>query len=145
VDDYHDKMAEFAKRYPDEAPKFQQVESKMRLALVSMKRKQSDAKKVQVEYKARIDKAEAIYAMALAAREVTELAGDAAADVYRDIKNQVAFDSVNHQFNTAVAALSLEVDNSSDMDYKALPAGDTDALPTEIVDERKALPVRRVS
>lgn len=108
--DYHDKMAAFARRYPTEAPKFQEIEEKMRRALTSMKRRQVDAKQIQIEYRAQIEKAEAIYAMALAAQEVTQLSADAEQQVFMEIKQQVSFDAVNHKFNTAVAALSLEVD-----------------------------------
>jgi hypothetical protein len=111
--DYHDKMAVFAKRYPQEAERYQDIESKMSAALREMKSRQLIAKQIQAEYKNEIDKAEAIYDMALAARDVTELSSDVQGEVFMDIKQKVSFDAVNHKFNTAVAALSLEVDNAS--------------------------------
>ncbi len=120
VSDYHDRMVPFAKRYPEEAPRFQAIEDKMRVALASMKRKQTTAKGAQNEYKLQIDKASAIYDMALAAQEVTQLSADAEAQVFTDIKQQVSFDAVNHKFNAAVAALSLEVDNEAALELPAL-------------------------
>lgn len=114
IGDYHDKMVVFTRRYPDEAPKFQEVEDKMRRALANMKHRQADAKAIQHEYALNIDKAEAIYQMALAAAEVTQLSRGAEDQVFMDIKQQVSFDAVNHKFNTAVASLALEVDNDQE-------------------------------
>lgn len=121
--DYHDKMLSFKKRYPEEAERYGEVENKMIRALASMKRRQIEAKKIQAEYKLQIEKAEAIYEMAKATMQVSELAGDVEQQIFMDIKKQVSFDTVNRSFNVAVAALSREVD--SDIDYKALPSGDT--------------------
>lgn len=117
--DYKDKLIVFVKRFPDEAPKFQQVASQMQLALASMQRKQSEAKRELSNYGAQIEKAEAIYQMACAAESVTELNKDMQQKVFEDIKKQVSFDSTNHKFNAAVAALALEVDNEPQ--YTALP------------------------
>jgi hypothetical protein len=133
--DYDAKMQGFAKRYPEEAAKYNDVSNKMHRALEMMKSKQQEAKRLQKDYHDEIDKAKAIYAMALAAHDVTELAGSAAQDVYLDIKQQVSFDSVTHKFNTAVAALSVEVDTGSE--YAALPPGKSPVINAEIVREKE--------
>ncbi len=86
----------------------------MRRGLERMKRKQAKAKQTQALYKAKIEEAEAIYEMAKAAREVSELSADIEQQVFIDIKQQVSFDAVNHEFNTAVAELTLEVDNEEE-------------------------------
>lgn len=116
IGDYHYKMVGFAKRYPEEAAQYQAVEAKMNAALASMKKRQLEAKKLQKAYNDEIIKAEAIYAMATAASSVTELSADIQGKLYMDIKEKVSFDAVNHSFNSAVAALSLEVDNDSAYD-----------------------------
>lgn len=122
IADYHDKIVGFKKKYPEESPRYEEIENKMRTGLASMKRKQVTAKQVLGELKCNIDKAESIYTMALAAADVTSLSADVEKQVFQDIKQQVSFDAVTHKLNTAVAALSLEVENSDD--YKTLSGED---------------------
>ncbi len=137
IGDYHDKMVNFAKKYPEEAPRYQEIEQKMRQGLASMKRKQGAAKQALIELKANIEKAESIYSMALAAADVTQLSQDVEKQVFQDIKQQVAFDSVTHKLNTAVASLSLEVENQEE--YKALPTTKTDLAKEFMVSGRETL------
>lgn len=112
--DYRDKMEGFVKTYPAEAQRYQDVALKMAKVLQRQKEKQKAAKLSAKEYNANITKAEAIYDMALAANDVQQLAGSIEKQVFQDIKKQVAFDSVNHQFNLAVADLSMETDTEPD-------------------------------
>jgi len=114
LSDYKDKMKDFVKKYPDEASRYQDVAKKMEAVLARQQAKQKLAKRVAQEYNAQISKAEAIYEMACAANSVQQLAGDVEKTVFQDIKKQVAFDSVNHQFNLAVAELSVEADTEAD-------------------------------
>lgn len=119
LDDFKDKMVQFGKRYPEELPRYQEVVAKMTRVLDRQKQKQRDAKLAAVEFKAAMDKGEAIYEMACAAHDVSALAGDIEQQVFRDIKTQVAFDAINHKFNTAVAELTVETDTEPDF---SLPA-----------------------
>jgi hypothetical protein len=119
--DYCDKMAGFAKKYPEEAARYQEVADKMKRLLQRQKQKQKAAKSAAAAYKDNIEKASAIYDMACEANAVTQLAGDVEKQVFQDIKKQVAFDAVNHQFNQAVAELSTEADTEPDLSLPAAP------------------------
>ena len=132
--DYNDKVIAMAKRYPEDAARFQDVVTKMKTALASMKRKQALAKDAQREYKNQIDKAKMLYDMALATARVTALSQSAQDEVFMDIKKQISFDTVNHKFNTAVAALSQEVDDQPE--YNLLPSGDTISATAKIVNDK---------
>ncbi len=120
--DYHDKMTDFSRRYPAEVPRFQEVESKMSALLASQKNKQRIAKRKAVEYKASIDKGEAIYQMAMAAQDVVKIGSKIERQVFDDIKTQVSLDSITHSFNLAVADLSKEVDTEPDFQTPLLDA-----------------------
>jgi hypothetical protein len=112
--DYKDKMAGFVRKYPEEAPRYQEVADKMTLVLNRQIQKQRNAKIAAKEYRDEIEKAQAIYDMALAANDVVQLGGDVEKHVFQDIKKQVAFDAVNHKFNMAVAELTMETDVEPD-------------------------------
>jgi hypothetical protein len=124
--DYVNKMDGFRKKYPEEAPRYQEVADKMGQLLQRQKQKQKVAKQKAVEYHDQIEKASAIYDMALEANAVTQLAGDVEKQVFQEIRKQVSFDSVNHSFNQAVAELSSEVDTEPDF---ALPGSVRSELP----------------
>lgn len=123
LEDFKDKMDEFAKKYPEDAEKYREVAAKMTALLKRQIQKQKQAKEAAKTYYDRIQKAEAIYAMACAARDVQTLAGKIEKQVYQDIMKQVAFDSVTHQFNTAVAELTIETD--TEPDFSLSPAAET--------------------
>lgn len=127
--DYQDKMEGFKKQYPQDVAKFAATEDKMVRLLKRMREKQKAAKIAAQEYKRQIDRAEAIYQMACAANEVTSLAGSIEKQVFEDIKKQVAFDSVNHAFNTATA----ELEQAAEEDVKDM--ADTPIL-KQVVEEQ---------
>lgn len=129
--DYHDKVIAISKKYPEEGQRYQEIYGKMQNALKSMKNKQSIAKAAQREYRDQIDKAKMLYDMALTTAKVTALSQSAQDEVFMDIKKQVSFDSVNHKFNTAVAALSMEVDSKPD--YDLLSSGNSSISATATV------------
>lgn len=123
LDDFKDKAAGYAKKYgatDDATIRYQTVIDKMTRVLARQVQKQKEAKVAAKEYKVEIDKADDIYAMACAAESVQELGGDMEKQVFQDIKNQVAFDSVNHKFNAAVAALTVETDTEPDFSLPAV-------------------------
>jgi hypothetical protein len=120
LEDFKDKMVVFSKKYPEEAQRYQDVANKMATVLQRQIQKQKTAKVAAREYHDNMEKAQAIYDMACSANEVTQLGGSVEKQVFQDIKNQVAFDSVNHKFNVAVAEFSLETDMEPDF---SLPSG----------------------
>ena len=121
LDDFKDKMADFGKKYPEEVVKYQEVAKKMTTLLARQVQKQKMAKAAAKLYSDQITKAEAIYQMACAARDVQTLAGKIEKQVFQDIMKQVAFDSVTHQFNTAVAELTVETDTEPDFSIDSTP------------------------
>lgn len=145
LEDFKDKMDGFAKKYPEEADKYRQVAAKMGALLKRQIQKQKQAKEAAKYYYDRIQKAEAIYAMACAARDVQTLAGKIEKQVYQDIMKQVAFDSVTHQFNTAVAELTTETDTEPDFSVEAasfLPekaAAVGDEIPTSFTPQTESV------
>ena len=104
----------FAKTYPNDVQQFADVANKMQLVLTRQKAKQKAAKAAAVAFHNEIVRAENIYEMALAAHAVQELSADIEKQVFQDIKKRVAFDSVTHSFNVAVAELSVEADTDPD-------------------------------
>ena len=117
--DYLDKLEGFKERFPAKSTKFEEIAGTMKRGLASMKRKQAVAKDKQVLYRAKIEEAEAIFEMAKAARSVTELNADARTQVFQEIKEQVSFESVNREFNAAVAELNMEVENDKEFSIEA--------------------------
>ena len=114
LEDFKSKMLSFQKKYPDEAANYAQIADKMAVVLTRQKDKQRIAKTLARQYHDQIEKAEAIYQMALEAHAVTELAGSIEKQVFQDIRKRVAFDTVTHSFNTAVAQLANEADTDPD-------------------------------
>jgi hypothetical protein len=143
VEDYGDKLAGFKKQWPDDAPKFVAGYEKMKASLVKKRQKQTEAIRGAKEYELLIDKAEAVYDMAKSALEVDQMDADIEGKIYNDIKNKVAFDTVNHTFNRAIAEMSAEVDDQSAFGF-ALPSGsDNDIIPAVLVDSAEKVSVKR--
>lgn len=113
--DFKSKMNWFQQKYPNDVAQFESTADKMQAVLSRQKQKQKAAKVAARDFHDQIVRAEAIYDMALAAHAVQELSGDLEKQVYQDIKTRVAFDSVTHTFNTAVAELSVEADTDPDI------------------------------
>jgi hypothetical protein len=112
--DYKSKMIGFSQRYPEEAASYQEAADKMARVLQRQKQKQLAAKQAAKLYYDQIQKADAIWQMALEANGLQKLAGSIEKQVNQDIMKRVSFDSVTHSFNTAVAELSVEADTDPD-------------------------------
>lgn len=105
IANYDDQMREFSKQYPDEVGNFKEISTAMHNGLVEMKQEQAEARKAVAELERQIDKAEAIYKMALAAERVTSFSKNTEAKVFADIKQKVAFDAVRSKLNKSFASL----------------------------------------
>lgn len=106
---YDDETKVFKKKYPDEAAAYELISEKMHTALKDMETNQDEAKQGLENLKATIDKAQAIYKMSLAAQKVAALSKTAEDQVFADIKQKVAFDTVRSQLNRSFASLNQAV------------------------------------
>lgn len=111
---YLDQLEGFKQSHPNKAERFIAIGRTMGMGLKRMKTKQRNAKIEQKAYWDKIQEAKAIFSMALAAQAVSELSADAEQQVFQQIKEQVAFDAVNTAFNSAVAELSLDVEDPAE-------------------------------
>lgn len=109
--DFQDKVIGLRKKFPEDAAKFDTAIDAMRRSLEVKKRRQREAKQEQAAYAAQIERAIAVMDVAKSMQSAAELSAEAEQKVFRDIKNQVAFDTINHRFNTVVAALAAEVED----------------------------------
>jgi hypothetical protein len=107
IRNYDDQRKEFQKQYPEEAASFTEISEKMHEALKLQKAEQETARTKLADLAQRIDKARAIYKMSLAAQRVTELSNSAAAKVYQEIKQKIAFESVQSELNSSFASLNM--------------------------------------
>jgi hypothetical protein len=114
IGNFEGQLGAFKEQYPAEAASYQALDDKMRSALADMKTQQSEARRALVDFNLKIRKAEAIYKMAAAAQRVTQLSRSAEAQVFAQIKEQVAFDSVRSQLNRSFASLNLALERRLD-------------------------------
>ncbi len=139
---YLDQLDQFKENHPSKADRFVQIGKTMGAGLKRMKVKQSAAKQQQKAYWDKIQEAKAIYSMALAARAVSELSADAEQQVFQEIRQQVAFDTVNNAFNSAVAELSLDVEDPKEFSPDLLTAsGEIPRLDAVPADSEPATPL----
>lgn len=106
---YVDQLEDFKANHPKRADRFVKIGTMMGEALRRMKVKQRKAKVEQQAYWEKIKEARAIYSMAFAARAVSELSADAEQQVFRQIREEVAFDQITNTFNSAVAELTVDI------------------------------------
>jgi len=107
VGNFDDQVQEFAQQYPDDTPKFRQIAEKMHEALANQKAKHDEMEENLADLSARIERARAIYKMALAAQKVTAFSKSAEQIVFAEIREKVAFEAVKKKMNMASAALNM--------------------------------------
>ena len=109
VRNYDGKTRVFARDYPDEAAEYQEISETMHAGLKQQQDEQMNARAALVDLGQQIDKAHAIYTMALAAERVEKLSKSAEQRVFQDIKKKIAFDAVTSKMNRAFASLNMAV------------------------------------
>lgn len=109
IRNYDDQRKTFEKQYPEEAATFKEISTQMHEALTNMKEEQVKARSMLTDLQQRINKAKAIYAMSLAAQRVAQLSKTAEKKVFQEIKEKVAFDTVQAQLNKSFASLNMAV------------------------------------
>lgn len=112
IANFNDQLEDFKKRpdCADEVPRYTDISGRMQHGLALMKNRQREAEGAIDNLAHQISKAEAIYKMALAARRVTMLSGSAEQQVFAEIKEKVALDSVRTNLNRSFAALNASIE-----------------------------------
>lgn len=107
VRQFDDKMAIFAAKYPQEAPKFKSQSDAMH-RLLTLRRERYNEVKGQVElFEEEVKKADAIWQMSQAAAELNKAAGMESEDVFAKIKAETAVESIQLSLNRSFAELEL--------------------------------------
>jgi hypothetical protein len=114
IRNFDDQTKMFKQQYPEEASSYEELSGKMHEGLTDMKQEQKTARHELKNTEMQIKKAQAIYKMALAAQRVTALSKSAEAQVFAQIKEQVAFDSVRTQLNRAFSNLNVAIERRAD-------------------------------
>jgi hypothetical protein len=110
VRNFDDKIVLFKRKYPNKAAEYTEISGKMHESLEQQRTMQKVARSALADLGSKIDEAHAIYEMALAVEQVTKLSNSAEAKVFQDIKQKIAFDSVQSGLNHAFASLNMAVD-----------------------------------
>lgn len=142
IRNFDDQVVGFKKEYPDEAESYDELSGKMHGALTDMKQQQTAARQELQNFQQQIHRAEAYYKMSLAAQKVIKLSKSAESQVFADIKERVAFDTVRTQLNKAFSNLNMAIERRQDS-KSFLPSPEPKALPPapEVVD----MPKRAIS
>lgn len=94
---------------PDEAKDYVDVRDKLREGLDEVSNEYSDADNALKEFGKQIDKARRIWKVAIAINRALDVSAKARAEVFADIKKQVAFDKVTNDLNRSFARLDTAV------------------------------------
>ncbi len=126
--DFGSKVDTFKVEYPDDALMYEGILQRMKEVLEAMKNAHRAAKNEVQGLGTQIQRATAIYDMALAAQKVTTLSGTAEKQVFADIKQRIAFDSVQSQLNGAFASLNHALEERSDAQLSVLTSRTTEKV-----------------
>lgn len=122
IRNYDQQAKVFSKQYPEEAETYTEISTKMHTLLEGMIEAQQAAKQLLFTLSRKVEKAEAIYKMAKAAQNVLTLSKSAEAKVFAEIKEKVAFDTVQSEMNRSFAALDLAIRQKDDHQLSLPPA-----------------------
>lgn len=109
IGNFEDQVGELKRQYPTEAAAYDTLSNRLHESLVDLKEKQTDSRRDLADFNAKIKKAQAIFKVSLAAQRVTRLSKSAESQVFAQIREQVAFDSVRTQLNRSFASLNLSL------------------------------------
>lgn len=115
-------------RLKAKAASYQEIADKLKQGLDQMRKSYNFAAQALQEYKGQIEEAEALWEVACAVNKAIAVSEKAKADVFRDIKQKVAFDTVTTSLNNAFAHLDetirtnqVATELGSGDEHKALP------------------------
>jgi hypothetical protein len=140
VGSFEDKLGEFKRAHPEDAPKFDEQLRKMKLVLENRKTKFKEAQSELVAYDKEIHRASDIWEMGQAAAAMTSAAGMTEDDFLQKISTETALDSVQKSMNRAFADLEVSL-LEEQKPAQQLTAGAPGAPSATIVDV-ESTPVR---
>lgn len=103
------KLDNLPEKLKSKATNFQAIADKLKQGLDNMRKRYDFAAKELLSYRGQIDEASSLWEVACAVNAAIKVSEKAKMDVFRDIKNKVAFDTVTTSLNHAFAALDEEV------------------------------------
>jgi DNA repair exonuclease SbcCD ATPase subunit len=109
VGSFEDKLGEFKRDHPEDAPKFDEQLRKMKLVLENRKAKFKEAQTELAAYDKEIKRANDIWQMGQAAAAMTSAAGMTEDDFLQKISTETALDSVQKSMNRAFADLEVSL------------------------------------
>lgn len=133
VKNFEDKVSEFKRKFPDEAPRFQEQLATMKKLLDFRKSRFKQAKAELDLFDSAIQRAEAMWNMSQAAQEMNKLAGMQTGDPFEKIKQDAAIDSVYSSMNKAFADLEtalLDTAEQPKLEYQ--PTQMIDVTPAKV-------------
>lgn len=131
--DYEGKLQEFKEEWPKDAPKFDDELHKMKLLLERRQQKYERTKVAVGKYEVEIRRADALWQMAQATRDLRKTAGETNDDFMDKVKKETAIDSVTSAVNEAFAELDMEL-RDSDAEEALVVHKEMRALPAPVVD-----------
>lgn len=133
---FGDKLDGFKRNYPTDAPKYQQIYDSMMLLLQRQRAQWKEANKNLNLFNGEIDRAKAMYEMALAAAAAKEGSGLDEDAFNARLKTETALNSITDGMNSAFAQLDSLVDESEKTEINVTPAPAQIAAPndTNVID-----------
>lgn len=130
---YATKRAEFSKQFPDDAPRFIEIEQKMRTLLNNRQDKWREASAALELFGKVIVRSQAIWEMAKASAALQESAGDLEANFMQRVRVETALDSVESSLAQSMAQLDTLLMERVDESPRAIthqPADVIDVVPS---------------
>jgi hypothetical protein len=134
VKNFADKLVDFNKRFPAEAPKFKEQLAKMKQLLDLRQKKYQQAQDNLGAYELEIQKAGAIWDMGQAAAKMNEAAGMTEEDFLQKIQVETALDSITINLNEAFADLEISLMDDDKEKAKELYAQKQQQLGEGVID-----------
>ena len=106
---FADKVDQFKREWPDQAPKFVAILGKMQQVLARQTQLLSASKHSLNLFEKEIEKAKAIWAMTVAAAALNKSAGLSQEEFYAKLKTDTAMDSITEGMNTTFAQLNTSL------------------------------------
>lgn len=144
---FADKVGQFKKNWPDQAPKFIAILDKMRQVLARQQQLLIESKRSLNLFEKEIDKAKAIWSMVQAAAVLNKSAGLSQEEFYAKLKTETAMDSITDGMNTTFAQLntSLIEGDTAVTEINVTPAAVALPAPIDGIETQSVSSKRRVA
>lgn len=130
---------------PEEAPAYVAIADKMKEGLDEMNTEYDGTASALTDYKKQVDKARRLWNAQLAINKALNVSEAARVNVFRDIKNDVAFDAINTNLNKAFARLDTAVKRRKGMvqttvtvsEPKQITTGAIPVVPSQLINSKE--------